>query len=194
MPSATVRTISKHSGRLLIPVSILELSLTLSFVYSLLEVYAIGRILSLTYSQSRHVMNWLGDQPVLQSFSLLILELLTVVPSAIFTGILGEFIPFSIGTIIVLRTYPLCYPDFGENSHLLCYSHLSSYTVYSQRVLRWTFRCNSGARLLLEVKPVCPVYSVLSVVLSTSTFCATISGILDNTCLDLSSVFVQVPR
>ncbi len=72
-------------------------------MYSLIEVYAIGRILSLTYSQSQHALVWLGDFRVRRAFSLLVLELLTMVPSALFTGVLGEFLPFSIGAVIVLR-------------------------------------------------------------------------------------------
>lgn len=71
-------------------------------MYSLIEVWAIGRILTLTFGQSRHVFVWLGDFRVRQAFSLLLLELLTMVPSALFTGILGEFIPFSLGAVIVL--------------------------------------------------------------------------------------------
>ncbi|KAF9055311.1 hypothetical protein BDZ89DRAFT_1055902, partial [Hymenopellis radicata] len=83
----------------------LGLSLTSSFMYSMIEVYAIGRTLSLTYSQSQHALVWLGDYRVRRAFSLLVLELLTMVPSALFTGVLGEFLPFSIGAVIVLLTF-----------------------------------------------------------------------------------------
>ncbi|KIY71477.1 hypothetical protein CYLTODRAFT_441285 [Cylindrobasidium torrendii FP15055 ss-10] len=83
----------------------LALSLSTSLIYSLIELYAISRLLFLTYSPTQSVRQWIFSLPILRSTSLLILELLTVVPSAIFTGILGEFIPFAVGATFVLAIF-----------------------------------------------------------------------------------------
>lgn len=85
----------------------LALSLSTSLIYSLIEVYAIGRLLFLTYSPTQSAGQWVFSLPILRSTSLLILELLTIVPSAIFTGILGEFIPFAVGATFVLAIFGL---------------------------------------------------------------------------------------
>jgi len=42
------------------------------------------------------------DVRILRGISLILLELLIVVPAVTFTGVLGEFIPFSIGSLAVL--------------------------------------------------------------------------------------------
>jgi hypothetical protein len=47
-------------------------------------------------------MGALTDLRVLRGLSLMFMELLTIVPAATFTGIVGEFIPFSIGALAVL--------------------------------------------------------------------------------------------
>ncbi|KAK0230725.1 hypothetical protein IW262DRAFT_424766 [Armillaria fumosa] len=83
----------------------LPISLTASSIFSLLEVYVIARTLVLTQSYTQGQREWLGDIHVVQACSLLVFDLLTFVPSAFFTGILGEFIPFSIGSVLVLACF-----------------------------------------------------------------------------------------
>ncbi|KAK0487014.1 hypothetical protein EDD18DRAFT_657465 [Armillaria luteobubalina] len=82
----------------------LPIPLTASSVFSLLEVYVIARTLVLqSYTQGQR--EWLGDIHVVQACSLLVFDLLTFVPSAFFIGILGEFIPFSVGSVFVLACF-----------------------------------------------------------------------------------------
>lgn len=54
-------------------------------------------------------MGAMKDPRVLRGLSLILLELLTAVPTATFTDILGEFIPFSIGALAVLGQFCLGY-------------------------------------------------------------------------------------
>ncbi|PBK69668.1 hypothetical protein ARMSODRAFT_1084378 [Armillaria solidipes] len=82
--------------------NVLPISLTASSVFSLLEIYVIARTLVLTHSYTQGQREWLADIHVVQACSLLVFDLLMFVPSAFFTGILGEFIPFSIGSVLVL--------------------------------------------------------------------------------------------
>ncbi|KAG7449161.1 uncharacterized protein BT62DRAFT_1002733 [Guyanagaster necrorhizus] len=76
---------------------VLPTSLAASSVFSLLEIYVVGRTLVLTHSQRRR--EWLQ---IVQACSLMVFDLLTIVPSAIFIGVLGEFIPFSVGSVLIL--------------------------------------------------------------------------------------------
>ncbi|KAK0491078.1 hypothetical protein IW261DRAFT_1413459 [Armillaria novae-zelandiae] len=80
----------------------LPISLTASSMFSLLEVYVMARTLVLTQSYTQGQREWLGDIHVVRACSLLVFDLSTFVPSAFFTGILGEFIPFSIASVLVL--------------------------------------------------------------------------------------------
>ncbi|PBL02601.1 hypothetical protein ARMGADRAFT_1050233 [Armillaria gallica] len=84
---------------------VLPISLTASSVFSLMEIYVIARTLVLTHSYAQGQREWLADIHVVQACSLLVFDLLTFVPSAFFTGILGEFIPFSIGAVLVLACF-----------------------------------------------------------------------------------------
>lgn len=47
-------------------------------------------------------MGVMTDVRILKGLSLVLMELLTIVPSATFTSIPGEFIPFSVGSLAVL--------------------------------------------------------------------------------------------
>lgn len=55
------------------------------------------------------------DMRMLRAFSLIFLGLLTIVPSVVDTNVLGEFIPLSIGALIVLGKsfiyWKLPYPE-----------------------------------------------------------------------------------
>ncbi|KAK0468409.1 uncharacterized protein EV420DRAFT_1504326 [Desarmillaria tabescens] len=81
---------------------VLPLSLAASSVFLMLEIYVIGRTLVLTHSHTQGQREWLGDIHVVQACSLLVFDLMTVLPSAVFIGVLGEFIPLSIGSVLVL--------------------------------------------------------------------------------------------
>ncbi|KAK7061759.1 hypothetical protein R3P38DRAFT_2831400 [Favolaschia claudopus] len=82
----------------------LPASLVSSIMYFSLEVYAVARMMLLlsSNSQMRHVI---GDNRVVRPFALIFLELLTLVPNAVFTNILAEFIPFSVGAVVVLLAF-----------------------------------------------------------------------------------------
>jgi len=54
------------------------------------------------FMQLKHRLGAMTDVRVLQGISLMLLELLTVVPAVTFTGVLGEFVPFSVGSLAVL--------------------------------------------------------------------------------------------
>lgn len=76
-----------------------------SVIFFALEVYAAIRIslfIAPAFLQMKHRTGILKDNRLIRAISLIVLELLTIVPSAIFTGTLGEFIPFSIGALGVL--------------------------------------------------------------------------------------------
>jgi len=86
----------------------LPASLTSSLIYIILEVYAIGRLGSFvapSFFTIWHQIALLQDIRVLRPVSLLLLDLLTIVPSAVFTNILGDFLPFSLGSLVVLLTF-----------------------------------------------------------------------------------------
>ncbi len=55
-----------------------------------MEIYVIARTLVLTHSYTQGQREWLADIHVVQACSLLVFDLLTFVPSAFFTGILGN--------------------------------------------------------------------------------------------------------
>ncbi|KAF5369950.1 hypothetical protein D9758_001008 [Tetrapyrgos nigripes] len=86
----------------------LPASLVTSILYILLELIVLGRFWFLLASESfsRHG-GWstLYDLRILRTLSLLLLDGLTIVPSAIVTNTLGEFIPLSIGSIILLAAF-----------------------------------------------------------------------------------------
>ena len=53
----------------------------------------------------RHKLAVMTDVRVLRGLSLIFMELLTIVPAVTFTDILGEFVPFSIGSLAVLGQF-----------------------------------------------------------------------------------------
>ncbi|KAJ7283613.1 hypothetical protein C8J57DRAFT_1676671 [Mycena rebaudengoi] len=82
----------------------LPASLLSSILYFILEVYAIARVMILvsTGVSVRHVIR---DVRLLRPLSLLLLELLTLVPAAVLTNTVAEFVPFSIGAVAVLVAF-----------------------------------------------------------------------------------------
>jgi len=82
-------------------------SLASSGMYLVLEVYVVGRLWFRLprLNESRARWTYLLDIRMLRGFSLVLLNLLTAVPSAIPTNKLAESIPYSIGAIAVLLAF-----------------------------------------------------------------------------------------
>lgn len=77
----------------------------MSVMFVAQELYIIGRLLSLIappFLEFKHRIGAVTDTRVLRALSLLLLELSCLVPGVKFIGIVGEFVPFSIGALIVL--------------------------------------------------------------------------------------------
>jgi len=80
----------------------------MSVMFIILELYIIGRLLSLiapSFLEFKHRIGAATDTRVLRALSLLLLELLCLVPGVKFIGTVGEFVPFSVGTLVVLGMY-----------------------------------------------------------------------------------------
>jgi hypothetical protein len=85
--------------------SFLPLSLAFSSIYITLELYLIVRLASILappFLSFLHRLGCLRDIRIIWGLSLLLLDLLTIFPMAVFTNVLAEFIPFSIGSLAVL--------------------------------------------------------------------------------------------
>ncbi|KAF9247084.1 hypothetical protein BU15DRAFT_69926 [Melanogaster broomeanus] len=101
----------------------LPTALTKSLVFIALEFYIFLRLMWLIapgFLSLRHRVGAIGDSRALRTASLILLELLTVVPGAKFVGIVGEFVPFTIGSLVVLAAFNkpiLCHatPDDGAS-------------------------------------------------------------------------------
>jgi len=92
---------------------VLPLSLVSSSIYLVLELYVSGRLLSFfspKLSPRHHQLGALQDLRVLRALSLLLLEVLTIVPLATAPNELGEIIPFCVGSILVLMAFNRRYP------------------------------------------------------------------------------------
>ncbi|OAX36203.1 hypothetical protein K503DRAFT_858158 [Rhizopogon vinicolor AM-OR11-026] len=86
----------------------LPTALTMSLIFVTLELYIIGRLLSFIappFLEVKHRIGAVTDTRVLRALSLLLLELFCLVPGVKFIGIVGEFVPFSIGALIVLAMF-----------------------------------------------------------------------------------------
>lgn len=116
-------TVGLGSGQLVTPLMLpgtalcfrkrfLPTSLVGSILHIVLESYILIRILSLMRPprlQCATIQNTL----VVQAGSLLLFDLLVIVPEAILTGLIAEFIPFSIGALIVLVAF---HKPFGQDT------------------------------------------------------------------------------
>ena len=83
-------------------------AILLSLLNLVLEVYVIGRLFSLSapaFLSRKDRLRALGDIRSLRASSLLILDLLTIVPSAVFFNILSEYLPFAVGAILVVGMF-----------------------------------------------------------------------------------------
>jgi len=82
--------------------------LTSSLLLVLLDVYVVARTLTFIthpFLRWRHQIEAIADFRIRRALSLLLLEVLTITSSAIPTNILVDFVPFSLGAIIVLAAF-----------------------------------------------------------------------------------------
>jgi len=105
-------TVGLGSGQLVTPLMLpktslcfrkrfLPTSLVGSILNIVLELYIIIRVLSLMKPPRLHCAT-IQDTLLVQAGGLLLFDLLVFVPEAILTGLIAEFIPFSIGALTVL--------------------------------------------------------------------------------------------
>lgn len=88
--------------------SYLPTAVIMATMFITLELYMIGRLLSLIappFLEFRHRIGAVTDTRVLRALSLLLFDILNLVPGVRVTGIIGEFVPFSIGALIVLAIF-----------------------------------------------------------------------------------------
>lgn len=88
--------------------SYLPTALTMSVMLVTLELYITGRLLSFIappFLEFKHRIGAVTDTRVLRALSLLLFDLLNLVPGVKLIGIIGEFVPFSIGALIVLAMF-----------------------------------------------------------------------------------------
>lgn len=88
--------------------SYLPTALTMSTMFVTLELYIIGRLLSFIappFLEFKHRIGAVTDTRVLRALSLLLFDILNLVPGVKAIGIVGEFVPFSIGALIMLAMF-----------------------------------------------------------------------------------------
>ncbi|KAH8999121.1 hypothetical protein EDB92DRAFT_1940819 [Lactarius akahatsu] len=90
----------------------ISISLVGSILNIVLELYILIRILSLV-KPPRLQRATIQDTLVVHAGSLLLFDLLVIVPEAIPTGVIAEFIPFSIGALAVLVAF---HSTFGQST------------------------------------------------------------------------------
>ncbi|KAF7292444.1 hypothetical protein HMN09_01228500 [Mycena chlorophos] len=107
----------------------LPASLVSSILYFSLEVYAIARMI-LFLSAGSQMRTVIRDLRVVRPLALVFLELLTLVPSAVFTNVLAEFIPFSIGAVAVLLAFDVRTPRRAAQLSASARESTLSYATY----------------------------------------------------------------
>lgn len=93
--------------------SFMPASLTVSLTLIVLESYTLARML-VGLSLPRGLL----DIRVSRIVALLVFDLALVVPDAVESNVLGDFIPFSVGAVIVLGA--LCVLSYSQPSHSDC--------------------------------------------------------------------------
>ncbi|KAI0081771.1 hypothetical protein K474DRAFT_1139518 [Panus rudis PR-1116 ss-1] len=85
----------------------LPIVLTSSLVQLLLEMYVATRLVLVTLANvpRGEKLPAVCNRTLCRSLSLILLELLTIVPDATRTNVLGDFLPFSIGAVIVIVAF-----------------------------------------------------------------------------------------
>lgn len=105
MSAGTVAYVLRLDTYLCYRISYLPTALTMSAMFMTLELYMIGRLLSFIappFLEFKHRIGAVTDTRVLRALSLLLFDILNLVPGVKVIGIVGEFVPFSIGALIVL--------------------------------------------------------------------------------------------
>ncbi|KAJ7228611.1 hypothetical protein GGX14DRAFT_413912 [Mycena pura] len=131
----------------------LPASLISSILYFALEVYAVARIM-LFLSSGAPMRIVIQDIKVLRPLALVLLELLTLVPAAVFTNTVAEFIPFSIGAVAVLQAFSFRLPLPTESSP--CLSALSYASYPSVRSVRQSYGRSSQYHPSLSIQSPSP--------------------------------------
>ncbi|KAG1783290.1 hypothetical protein EV702DRAFT_250844 [Suillus placidus] len=106
--TGTVAYVQQLDTHLCYRTSYLPTALTMSVMFVILELYMIGRILSFIappFLEFKHRIGAVTDTRVLRAISLLLFDILNLVPGVKVIGIIGEFVPFSIGALIVLAMF-----------------------------------------------------------------------------------------
>lgn len=88
--------------------SYLPTALTMFVMFMTLELYMIGRPLSFiapSFLEFKHRIGAMTDTRILRALSLLLFDILNLVPAVKVIGIVGELVPFSIGALIVLAMF-----------------------------------------------------------------------------------------
>lgn len=83
-------------------------ALTMSVMFMILELYMIGRLLSFIappFLEFKHRIGAVTDTRVLRALSLLLFDILNMVPGVKVVSIVDEFVPFSIGALVVLAMF-----------------------------------------------------------------------------------------
>ncbi|KAI0337932.1 hypothetical protein BDW22DRAFT_1432941 [Trametopsis cervina] len=84
----------------------LATSLVSSIIRILMELYLSVRVVILLWSTRRLFDDSIcASRPLSRSLSLLVFDVITLVPDAIQTNIFAQFIPFAVGAILVLATF-----------------------------------------------------------------------------------------
>ncbi|KAG1892408.1 hypothetical protein F4604DRAFT_26795 [Suillus subluteus] len=108
MSAGTVAYVPQLDTYLCYRTSYLPTALTMSVMFVTLELYIIGRLLSFIappFLEFKHRIGAVTDTRVLHALSLLLFDILNLVPGVKAIGIVGEFVPFSIGALIVLAMF-----------------------------------------------------------------------------------------
>ncbi|KAG2348952.1 hypothetical protein BDR05DRAFT_1055870 [Suillus weaverae] len=106
--TVTCRYVQQLDMNLCYRTSYLPTALTMSVMLVILEFYMIGRLLSFIappFLEFKHRIGAVTDTRVLRAISLLLFDILNLVPGVKVINIVGEFIPFSIGALIVLAMF-----------------------------------------------------------------------------------------
>jgi hypothetical protein len=88
-----------------LPSSFLPTSIITSLLEFAVGFYAAIRLINHITSATYNVPNRISsvrDIRILQALALLFLDLVTLVPTAVATNVLGDFMPFSFGALVVL--------------------------------------------------------------------------------------------
>lgn len=122
-------------------ISFFPTAIALSLVSICLEIYCLFRLtqkLVPSFLKFKHKADAMKDIRIAKVMSLLILDLLTIVPSSVPTNILTDFIPFSIGTVIVIGS-PLAFDISYFSLRIIYIPQLCIITILRRRLARIVF-------------------------------------------------------